>query len=248
MDLTTLGASGSYPSATSACSGYLLRHDGFTVWMDAGNGTLVELQKHVALGDVDAVVLSHTHPDHCADLYPFFFWLLFAERSRPVPIVTPPGVRERLEQLIGADSRARFRALLDWREQRPGDQIELGPFRIQMFDAAHSVANNTMRIRCDAAVLCYSGDTGPNEHLAEAAHDADLFLCEASWNESQRGLMEPVHLTASDAGRAAKDAGTKRLVLTHIWPDNDRGGMLDEAASTFDGRIDLAEQLGTVQL
>ncbi len=246
MELTILGASGSYATAESPCSGYLLRADGHTIWMDAGNGTLGPLQRHVGIRDVDAVVLSHVHPDHCADMYPFFFAVLFPEPERPIPVFTPPGVRERLEHLIGEDSRERWRTFLDWQELRPGDVAESGPFRFEIFDAAHSVDNNTLRISRDGSVLCYSGDTGPNPHLAEAARDADLFLCEASWSEAQRGIMGPVHLTAREAGEAARAAGAQRLMLTHMWADNDRAVMREQAADTYDGPIELAVETGTV--
>lgn len=248
MELTVLGASGSYPTAHSACSGYLVTADGYHLWMDAGNGTLSALQRHIDYRDVDAVVLSHAHPDHCADIYPFFFALLFAELGRAIPVLTPSGVRSRLEHLIGEDSRARFRSMLDWQELAPGARYEAGPFVLDTFDAAHSIANNTVRLTADGATLCYSGDTGPNEHLAVAAREADLFLCEASWIESQRGLMEPIHLTAGEAGSAAREAGAKRLMLTHLWADNDRDVVMSEASESFEGDIVLAESMGTVKV
>lgn len=246
MDLTILGGSGSYPSATAACSGYLVRHDGYNVWMDAGNGTMVSLQQHIGYRDVDAILLSHVHPDHCADMYPYFFAILFAQLARAVPVLTPPGVRARLESLIGEESRQRWRALLDWREISPGTVTEVGPLRLEVYDAAHSAPNNTMRLSADGKVLCFSGDTGPNENLAVAARDADLFLCESSWTNEQKGIMEPIHLTASEAGEAARAAGADRLMLTHIWPENDRGVIREQAGAIFDGPMTFAVETGSV--
>lgn len=246
MDLTILGASGSYPSAESPCSGYLLSEDGYNVWMDAGNGTLVELQKHIAIRDVDAIILSHVHPDHCADIYPFFFAIMHPAPETPLPVFTPPGVRERLEALIGTESIERWRTFLDWRELTPGDVDETGPVRLEAFDAAHSVANTTLRIGAGGRTLCFSGDTGPNEHLARAARGADLFLCEASWSQDDVGVMEPIHLTAREAGTAAHEAGVDRLLLTHMWATNPRETMRAQAAETFTGSIELAIETGTV--
>lgn len=248
MDLTVLGCSGSYPDERTACSGYLLRQDGYTVYMDAGNGTLHALQKAISYRDVDAVVLSHAHPDHCADMYPFFYALLFAELGRTVPVVTAPGVRAKLEALVGADSIDRFRSLMAWHELSPGDVTELGPFRLEAFDAAHSIVNDTYRITADGRTLCYSGDTGPNPHLARAAAGADLFLCEASWLEEHRGLMAPIHLTAGEAGEAARAAGVGRLILTHIWPENDLARVREEAAATYGGDIELAIETETTTI
>lgn len=248
MELTILGASGSYPTAVSACSGYLVREDGFTVWMDAGNGTLKELQRHVGIRDVDAILLSHVHPDHTVDLYPFFFAILFPEPERRIPIYTPPGLRDRLEHLIGEDSRERWRTYMDWRELTPGDEASVGPFDVGVFDAAHSVRNNTMRISAAGKTLCYSGDTGPNPQLAHAAAEADVFLCESSWSNEQKGIMGPIHLTAGEAGEAAQAAGCGKLLLTHIWADNDFEKIVEQASERFDGSVALAAEMETLTI
>ena len=84
MELTILGADGTYPRAHSACSGYLLQHDGFNLWMDAGNGTLSLLQEHISLEQVDAIFVSHAHVDHCADIYPFFYQLINTRKTVPL--------------------------------------------------------------------------------------------------------------------------------------------------------------------
>jgi ribonuclease BN (tRNA processing enzyme) len=215
--------------------------------MDAGNGTLAELQRHVTLGELDAIVLSHYHPDHTADMYPFFFEQLLAQRP-PVRVFTPPGVRARLGSLIGDDSRARFDELIDWREVAADSTFEVGPLRFETFDAAHSAPNNTLRVSDGARTLCFSGDTGPNEHLARAARDADLFLCEASWTNEQSGIMAPIHLTAGEAGAAARAAGAARLMLTHIWPVNDLDTMRAQASETFGAGIELALETETTKV
>ncbi len=62
--LTVLGTDGSYPAPGGACSGYLLQAGGRSVWLDAGPGTMANLQLHVGLEQLDAVVVSHAHPDH----------------------------------------------------------------------------------------------------------------------------------------------------------------------------------------
>jgi ribonuclease BN (tRNA processing enzyme) len=218
VELTVLGADGTFPRARSACSGYLLRQDGFNLWMDAGNGTLAFLQEHIPMADVHAIFISHAHVDHCADVYPFFYQLL--NEPRKVPLYTAPRVQDKLGSLIGGDSKEQFKALFDWIVLETGDVADIGPFRFEAFNAAHSTANVTARIQAGGKTMCYSGDTGPNPDLANAARDADLFLCEASWLERDKGLMDPIHLQASETGAAARDAGAHRLVLTHVWPVN----------------------------
>ena len=247
MDLTILGANGTYPTAGGACSGYLLEHEEHVIWMDAGNGTLSRLQERRPLEDVAAIFLSHGHPDHCADLYPFFYWLMLREDAAPLSVFAPPGVRERLATLIGADSQARFATLLDWHSMSPGIVEESGPFRLEAFDSAHSTPNVTLRASAGGATLCYSGDTGPNEHLARAARDTDLFLCEASWLEDEVA-KDRIHLTARQAGAAARDAQTARLVLTHIRPRCDVAQTRAQASEAFGAPVDLAIDLAMVTL
>lgn len=242
MDLTVLGANGTYPTKGGACSGYLVRHDGYALWMDAGNGTLARLQEHVAIREVDSVFLSHAHPDHCADIYPFFYAILLDPKR--VPVYAPPGVLDRLITLIGEDSRDAFTTLLDWRVLAPGDVLEAGPFTLEAFESVHTTENATVRARADGRVLCFSGDTGPNPHLARAAREADLFLCEASWLDSDAAAA-PIHLRAREAGEAAREAGAARLVLTHVWPRNDLSRTRAEAGEAYGADVELALELGT---
>lgn len=241
MELTVLGADGTYPRAHSACSGFLVQEDGFTLWMDAGNGTLSLLQDHIEMSEVDAIFLSHAHVDHCADAYPFFYQTL--NTRKPVPVYAATCVQDNMTPLIGDDSKSDFAELFQWHPLGPGDTDEAGPFRLEVFNAAHSIENATVRISADGRTLCYSGDTGPNADLAKAASGADLFLCEASWLERDDGLMAPIHLRATQAGAAARDAGVERLMLTHIWPRNPLDQVREETSSTFDGTIEFAREI-----
>jgi len=240
VELTILGADGTYPRARSACSGYLLQHDGFNLWMDAGNGTLSFLQEHIELEQVDAIFISHAHVDHCADVYPFFYQLINTRKT--VPIYSASCVHDTMNPLVGSDSQKDFAELFDWHPLVAGDAAEAGPFRFDVFSAAHSIENATVRIRAGGRTLCYSGDTGPNPDLPVAARGADLFICEASWLEKDEGLMEPIHLKASEAGAAAREADVERLMLTHIWPQNPLDRVREEAATTFDGTIEFARE------
>ncbi len=72
LSLTILGCSGPCAPPGGACSGYLVDDGETRLWVDAGSGTLANLQRHVAVDTVDAVFLSHEHPDHWTDLEGFF--------------------------------------------------------------------------------------------------------------------------------------------------------------------------------
>jgi ribonuclease BN (tRNA processing enzyme) len=244
MELTVLGASGTYPRAGGACSGYLLRHEGFTLWMDAGHGTLSALQQYVPVTEVDAIFLSHAHPDHFVDVYPFFY-SLFVHPDRPnqqVPIYGPKMVQERMTRLLTRrDGKDDFDSILPWKTFEPGDITEMGPLRVTAFHSAHSCTNVCLRVEAGGKVLTYTGDTGPHPKLEKAAADADLFLCEATWLEEEHSIPEPIHLRAREAGEVATRAGAKHLVLTHIWPHNDMSKVREQAAASYAGPLELAD-------
>lgn len=240
MELIVLGASGTYPTRHMPCSGYLLKHEGFTIWMDAGNGTLAALQEHVDIDELDAVYISHTHPDHCADLYPFYFRMLIT--GRRVPFYTPPGARDRLATLSGSPEM--FASVPIWTELAPGDSAQVGPFTLKTWEARHSVPTNIVRATAGGRTLTYSGDTAPCDDLVEAAEGADVFLCESSWLTPQGGGA--IHSTAEQAGAAASAARAKRLILTHVWPHLDHAVVREMASDAYGAAAELAiETKGT---
>lgn len=98
LRVTVLGSATPYPRPDNACSGFLVEGGGARVWVDAGTGTLAELQRYVALDRVDAVWLSHLHADHSADLLTTFYALLYAglDLPLPLPLLGPPGTADRL--------------------------------------------------------------------------------------------------------------------------------------------------------
>jgi ribonuclease BN (tRNA processing enzyme) len=249
MRLTILGSCGTYPVPGGACSGYLLSHDGFTLWVDAGSGTFAELQRHVPIDKVDAVFISHMHPDHWIDLYPFLYATSFhPEGPRRVPVYGPVAAEETFGRLISSDTKQHFGAVFDWRGLAYNDQLEIGPFRVDLFESSHGIENLTMRAQAGGNVFCYSGDTGPNEHLIRAAKGSDLFLCEASWQNGNDPAFPPIHLRAGEAGDAARDAGTGLLLLTHVWPLYDKELSVTQAAETFDGRVQTAVTGGMFEI
>lgn len=242
MELVVLGAHGTWPKPDGATSGYLLRHDGFTVWIDLGTGTMANLQRHIDLFDVQALVISHSHPDHLVDLFPYFYARHFSpERPVGTPLFCPPLVLDRAMALFGEDTRRAVAESFALTEIQPGDGFETGPFRVRTASMAHPVPTMGLRVETDVATLAYTADTGPTEALLPMARGADVLLAEASWQEDGGGRM-PIHLTARQAGEAARDAGPGTLILTHIWPTLDRTISMEEAGQAFDGNIELAEE------
>jgi ribonuclease BN (tRNA processing enzyme) len=241
MRLDILGANGTYPARGGACSGYLLRDDGFALWLDAGSGTLAQLQEHIDVDGVGAMFLSHVHADHLVDLYTYFYALWFhPEKPRGLPLYAPRGSRDFIARLLAEDQKPGFDEVFHMRELAPGDVAEAGPFRLEVFDSYHSAPNLTLRATSDGTIFCYSGDTGPTEHLPKAAFGADLFLCEASWQRDTEVDIGPIHMRAHEAGAAARAAGAGRMIVTHLWPSLDRERTRAETAEAFGGEVAIA--------
>jgi ribonuclease BN (tRNA processing enzyme) len=241
MQLTVVGCSGSFPGPDSPASCYLVAADGFRVLLDLGNGALGALARHIDIYDVDAVLISHLHADHCFDLASFYVARRFhPDGPRPrIPVFGSPGIGRRLAQAYGIDRPDGMQQEFDFHEWADGAAYEIGPLRVTVAQVAHPVECYAMRVEHGGRSLVYSGDTGVSDALVSLAQGADLLLCEASNIE---GAVNPpaLHLTGKEAGEHAAKAGVGRLVLTHIPPWYDGKQALAEATQVFGGQLDVA--------
>lgn len=231
MRLTVLGSCGAYPEPGRACSGFAVEDSGFRVALDLGYGTLPRLLDLWPAGP-DAVVITHEHPDHCADLHGLFRLRYYGRRGR-LPLYCPPGVLERVQ---GLEPEVPLQEVFDVFEL-PG-QWEVGPFRLTGLDLPHFVPNAGVRLE-SSRVLAYTGDTGPVDALASLGRDADLFIVEAT---DRPGDTSGLLMTSAAAGSWARRAGARRLLLTHFWPGNDRFAAMAAARSEFAGEIFAASE------
>ncbi len=238
MKVTVLGSCAAWPEPGRACSGYLVEHDGFRLVLDLGFATLPRLLQYCPNGTVDAVVVTHRHSDHCVDLNGLLRVRYYGERTLPrIPLLCPPDVAELVDTL---EPRPRLAELFDVHEL-PGSH-RVGPFRVQGVPLPHYVPNAGVRLTTANRTLAYTGDTGPDPALARLGERADLYIMEATL-QSEPDPGEPRNvLTAREAGHWAREAGARRLLLTHFWPGADRGVSLRQAAETFDGEILAAEE------
>ncbi len=238
MRVTVLGSNAGGPSRTNPASGYLVEADGHRMWLDAGPGTFMPLASIMDPRDLECVVLSHTHVDHCADLFALFAYLAYGAPPRdPVPVLAPPGTREKYGSFIGAGEGHPFHAVFTFVEQEPGSEGSCGPFAMRFGAAVHPVPAVVARIEARGAVLAYSGDTGPGGDLVELATGAATLLCEAGIQGLRDAQTYPYHLTAFEAGEAAAIAGVFDLVLTHVPARLDPQISVDEASGAFVGPI-----------
>src|SRR5215470_7166163 len=182
MRLTVVGCAGSFPGPDSAASCYLLEADGFRLVIDLGNGALGALQRHAGLFDVDAVVLSHLHADHCVDLYSYAIARTYPPGGPrpPIPVYGPAGTRERIARIGGPGDDDGLMDRFSFMTLTPGG-LEIGPFRVTTAHVNHPVETFGLRFTHDGRSIAYSGDTGPADALVSLAEDADALVCEASF-------------------------------------------------------------------
>lgn len=230
LTVTVLGCCGSYPGPGGACSGYLVRGEATTVWLDAGSGTMANLQRHVGLGDVDAVVLSHEHPDHWTDLEGYRVACAYLLERAGVPVYAPAGLDARLSTAPGPT--------FEWHVVGDADAVQIGGLHLGFSRTDHPPETLAVRVDAGGRSLAYSADTGPRWSLEALGPGVDLALCEATYLADREDV--PGHLSAGQAGAMARQAGARRLLLTHIWPVVDPAASAAEAAVTYGGPVEVA--------
>lgn len=186
--LTVLGSCGAWPEPGRACSGYLVEHEDFRIVLDLGYGTLSRLLELLHAGNadgLDAVAVTHRHPDHMVDLHGLMRARWFgARRAEPLQLLGPQGVVDSLVELEEG-SREAVDAVFT-HTPLPSPPLQLGPFAVHSQGLPHFVPNAGIRLSVEGGPsLAYTGDTGPSPALAELARDVDLLVAEAS-SRSQR--------------------------------------------------------------
>ncbi len=250
MRLTVVGCSGSFPGPDSAASSYLLEADGgdrtWRVLVDLGSGALGPLQRYVDPVTLDAVLLSHLHPDHFFDLSGLYVMWKYhpSGPARRIPVWGPAGVAKQAARAYGLSPNPGMSREFDFQEYSPGSgrsekPIRIGPFTVHHARVAHPVPAYALRIEAGGRTLVYSGDTGPCNQLSEIAKGADLLLAEAAFQDGEDNPPN-LHLTGSQAAHAAVAADVGRLVLTHVPPWHDPEVAVAEARGVYDGPIELA--------
>ncbi|NTW05420.1 MAG: MBL fold metallo-hydrolase [Peptococcaceae bacterium] len=251
MRITVLGCWAPYPRAGGACSGYLVQDGNANVVIDLGNGSFSSMVQLFDFRTVRAVLLTHLHPDHMADLECFRHAIegAIADGSRaqgPVTLVIPNSPKETAEAL--AKKTKAFRVVyieeLPW-ETVPLDVevrvLELGNIRYYFLPVRHSIPAYAVGVD-GSGYFVFSGDTAPMEELALFAHRADIFMCEASGLDKDEEKMKGNHMTARQAGILAEKAKAKQLIITHFWPEYNQELLKQQAEEGYGQPVELAQE------
>ncbi|MCD2255462.1 MBL fold metallo-hydrolase [Lactobacillus sp. CC-MHH1034] len=246
MKLTVLGYYGGYPYQGHGTSGYLLQsEDGFNLLLEAGSGVLLALQKYLDPLQLNAVLLSHYHHDHTADVGVLqYYWQLApgAHREKVLPIyghtketlsfaaLTMPG----FTQGVAYD---------------PEQILDLGPFSITFTPTKHPVPAFAMRIveKQTGKVLTFTSDTAYMDTLVDFARDSDLLMTDTNFFANKTGKIW--HMTSTQSGTLAEQAGVAQLLLTHLPQVSNLEDLVSEAEKVAPSvKIHLAHEGLTIKL
>ncbi|QYJ14471.1 hypothetical protein Rxycam_00267 [Rubrobacter xylanophilus DSM 9941] len=243
MRVTVVGSGTVAPALERRQSCVAAEYGGELIVFDLGSGALRGmLRAGLDPLEVDRVFLTHFHPDHTVDLPALLFTARYGSESP----------RTRPLYVCGPEPFAAFwKALRDaWGEWISGDYLEVaelphnggtlelpgGP--LSWGPVTHRPESVGYRLSGDRGAFVYTGDTSYGEPVVELARGAHTLLAECSFPD---GSPVESHLTPSGVAAIAAEAGVRRLVLTHLYPQVDTPELPERVrAAGFDGEIVVA--------
>lgn len=237
LAVTILGSSGIYGTPTRAASGHLVEVDGAHLWLDAGAGTWRNLLTLCDYPSIGGVLLTHRHPDHTTDVFQALHARQYgqAEPLSPIPLWAPAETVEALQNYSPEISKS-----FDLHELAEDRTITFNGATVSFVRMAHPPVTFGVRIEHRGKVFAYSADSGLDADFETLTRGADLFVCEATFQDADDPWTG--HLSASQAGTLAAKAEVARLVLTHLPPGRDHVRTLTEAQEAAGSiPVELAE-------
>lgn len=237
MKLTVIGQWGGYPAPGGATSAYLVEKKGFSLLVDAGSGSLSILQNYKNVMDIDAVVLSHYHSDHIADIGVLqYAWLVnsfVTEHKEILPIYGHAEDQHGFESLT--------HKYTEGIAYDPNDTLEVGPFSITFMKTDHPVPCFGMRITDGDSTIVYTADTSYKQEWHDFAKNADLLITDCNFYDGQDG-SKAGHMNSEDGATIAEQANVKELMLSHLPQYGNNNNLVEEAGNYFKGDIQLAQE------
>lgn len=266
--LQVLGSGGPVADDERAGTAYLLWLDGRArLLVDMGAGAFVRFGEAGAdIADLDAVALTHFHTDHAADLPGLLKSGYFSDRERPLPVIGPtgserfPGLEAFMQALFGPE-RGAFRYLagyLDGTEglfhtpletvkagsREPGTAFENERFRLRAVGVTHGIVPALgYVIEAGGRRIAISGDQNDdNPAFVRLADGANLLVMHHAIPPGAGDAARALHVTPDGIGRAAKEAGANRLLLSHLMARSldARDESLAAIRGHYQGPVDVA--------
>ncbi|MBU1975128.1 MAG: MBL fold metallo-hydrolase [Nanoarchaeota archaeon] len=255
MKVTILGSGTYVPELNKCTASYLIQTEKNNLLFDFGRGCTNQLlKKGIQYYAIDTIFITHMHADHLVELGPFLHIAKSEpsgaeKRTKDLTIYGPKGIIESVQHLEEAYGIAKRnpKHKVEVIELKPGQSIEGEDWEFTCYEAVHvpTMACLSFRIESGGKAFAFSGDTEYCPGLRECCKDANLAILEASLpaKETYKG-----HMSGKDAGMVAQQSGVKKLVLTHIGPNDDENERKSEAETAFKGQIFLAEDLMDFEL
>jgi len=228
MRLTVLGAQSPYPGPGGATAGYLLHTDQVNLLIDCGSGVLSQLGRYCPIEKLDALVVTHYHHDHMADVGVLQYGLMVQQTlgqrpaDAPLPIYGPREERTVADQMNYKEA-TRFHPIDETTE------LVLGDLRLTFRRTDHPVLCYAVRIHWHDRVIVYSADTGPGTDWGDFLSGADLFICESTFLDRNQPKQPTGHLSVRQAAALAEANRCGELWLTHLFYAYQEDELLQEA-------------------
>lgn len=247
MKVTFYGTAGAVQSADDANVSFCVCTKRGAILVDAsGNPVQYLLKTGITAASLDALVLTHAHPDHLYGLPSLIHNLWLMKRSRPLTVLCNPATEIKAKKLIEVFSLFSRKQMFpfDWIPMKEGSFDGITDLKVSLFPVNHPIPTSGVRIESDASALVYSSDTGPCERLVEMATGANALVHEASGGtQSEAVLNADGHSSGRQAGMCAMQTGVKTLFLCHLYYATDRSKkeIEQEACSVFSGTVTVPE-------
>lgn len=243
LAVTVLGSAAMYASLERSASGYLVHVGDANIWMDAGGGTWSNLLRCGDYRTLTGILLTHRHPDHVIDVFQAFHARAYGdpEPLEPIPLWAP---EETVEHLRGFSSDlGKAFTLISISEE---SVLDIDTARFTFARMAHPAYTLGVRIEGEGRNMAYSSDSGPGGDFRRLAADSDVFICEATFQDSDPEWEG--HMSASQAAVVATEVRAKSLVLTHLPHGRHLEISLKEAQAAGEVEVSLAEDLRRIEV
>ena len=229
MKLTILGASGGFPAAGGATSGYLLEYGGRHVLIDCGSGVLANLFRFIRLDQLDAIFITHLHYDHISDMqvmkYAINLTRAYGTDLGAIPVMAP-ATPEAIATSLQSDGNLIIGQITH------GSELTVYGAQLRFYGMDHPVETYGISIEYEGKKIALTGDSVPCTNLQPLLQDADLALMDAGSIERLR-RPKMMHMTAAECATLARACSVRHLVLTHLLPLIDPAEALAEAKAIF---------------
>ncbi len=235
MILRILGSVSPYPKADNNCVGYFIydTNNNQKILLDCGNG-ITRLMKFPSDLENLTIIISHLHKDHYADLsaiaYASYVYHNLGLLNSKVKVYIPNSKDLEDYHYLTNYGTENY---MDFYEYDEKTELNINGINVSFCQTQHNIKTFAMNVIKENVKISYSADTGFDENISTFFQNADILICESSFLKHQKnGNIN--HLSAEEAGILAKKSNTRKLILSHFWPEIDKSNYLNEAESVFE--------------